>query len=446
MSDDRLRELGKQLPWHRPDHERRESVRSSLLVAVTEGSAPNANRRWLLVGGGFAAGALAAAAVAILVVRPARETAGAPHVAYAQIESSSAAELEHTRTPTATGTDELVRVRSGTVRLAVPAVRAGDHVHVQTADADVEGSGSYEVVVAGDALTSVAVTAGTASVRVRGQTKAVFLAAGQTWHAPVVTAELEIAKQPPAPPAPAVASPPSPTPAPAPHDGVTPPVPHAMTPAAPHEHPAPAASRDRAPAAGHRAGGQRSPAPAMIDASTVSTAEVARPPRPAVTEPPPSDRPVQDKAAPTAELDAARDKPHAGDRPAEGKASPTEQHFRVGWALLRAGKAAAAAIELGAAADTGDGPLASDARYFQAVALAKAGRAADAERALVAFLDHAPTSVRRGRAAVMLARLLVERGDRTTAHAWFDAASRDPDPSIAAAARVGLESLARRAP
>jgi TolA-binding protein len=120
--------------------------------------------------------------------------------------------------------------------------------------------------------------------------------------------------------------------------------------------------------------------------------------------------------------------------------SPTEESFRAGYALLRANNHAAAAVELGKAAD-GDGPLASDARYFQAIALTKAGRGAEAERALVAFLDRAPTSVRRGRAAVMLARRLVGRGDPKSARAWFESALGDADPTVAAAARAGLDSL-----
>lgn len=399
MSDDPLRELGKQLPWHRPDDERRESVRSSLLVAATEGAHPTARRRWLLVGGGFAMGALAAAAVAIMVVHPGRDAAETPRTVYAQIERSSAAELEHTRTPTPTGTDERVRVRAGTVRLAVPSVRNGDRVRVQTADAEVEGSGSYEVVVAGDALTSVAVTAGTASVKLTGQIQTVFLAAGQKWRAPVVTAELEIGKQAPPPETATGAAP------------MTAPAAAAATAATPQNR-----VTTPNPARGHPV---KSPAPAKIEAS--DTQQPVRAPRPAVTE--------------FAGGDAA---PIAPKR----QPSPAEQHFRAGWALLRAGKAVEAAAELGVSADTGDEPLASDARYFQAVALVKAGRRLDAERAFVAFLDHAPKSVRRGRAAVMLGRLLVDRGDRKTARAWLDAATRDSDPAVAAAARAGLELLA----
>jgi TolA-binding protein len=121
--------------------------------------------------------------------------------------------------------------------------------------------------------------------------------------------------------------------------------------------------------------------------------------------------------------------------------SETERRFEAGWALLRAGKAKEAAIELAAAADAGDGDLAADARYFQAVALVKSGQGADAERALVAFLDHAPHSLRRGRAAVMLGRLLADRGASGGARAWFESALQDPDAEVAAAARASLAAL-----
>ncbi|MEO8705415.1 MAG: tetratricopeptide repeat protein, partial [Kofleriaceae bacterium] len=68
-----------------------------------------------------------------------------------------------------------------------------------------------------------------------------------------------------------------------------------------------------------------------------------------------------------------------------------EQRFQAGWALLKAGKARDAAHELGGAADTApNDPLAADARYFQAVALVRAGERSEAERVLVKFLDSAP--------------------------------------------------------
>lgn len=126
------------------------------------------------------------------------------------------------------------------------------------------------------------------------------------------------------------------------------------------------------------------------------------------------------------------------------KTGPTdvERRFQSGMSLLKANKHAEAARELLAAADTGgDDPLAADARYFAAVALTKAGRKTEAERALVAFIDRAPTSIRRGRAAVMLARLIAERGDHASARAWFESALGDADASVVAAARAGITAL-----
>jgi len=52
-------------------------------------------------------------------------------------------------------------------------------VRLQTGDAEVEGSGAYEVVVTADALASVTVASGTATIRVKGQQQAVFLAAAR---------------------------------------------------------------------------------------------------------------------------------------------------------------------------------------------------------------------------------------------------------------------------
>ena len=122
--------------------------------------------------------------------------------------------------------------------------------------------------------------------------------------------------------------------------------------------------------------------------------------------------------------------------------SLVEQHFQRGTQLLRDGKSAEAAAELGLAADTSvSDPLAVDARYFQAVALLKANRPADAEHAILAFLDHAPTSPRRGRASVMLGRLLATH-DQGSARAWFQAALSDADPTVVAAATAGLATLA----
>ncbi|MEO7094186.1 MAG: hypothetical protein ABI175_13105, partial [Polyangiales bacterium] len=96
MTDDHLRELATQLPYDRPGADRTEGVRASLLAAAAVPAQPSP-RRWLLVGGGFAAGALAAAAIAVLLLRsPSVPAPAQPHEAYARIESSSAAGVEHT--------------------------------------------------------------------------------------------------------------------------------------------------------------------------------------------------------------------------------------------------------------------------------------------------------------------------------------------------------------
>lgn len=394
MTDESLRELGKQLPHDRPDLDRRESVRASLLASA---SAPQQHRArgWLLVGGGFAAGALAAAAIAIVVIRPHTEpvTTTAPHEAYARIESSSAAELEHTMVPTSTGTDELVRLRAGKVRLAVPPTRSGDRVRVTTGDAEISGSGAYEVTVTADALASVTVTAGSATIQLARSSQPVFLAAGQTWRAAVQTADL------PLPPAQVATT----------SDGS--PIETTLDPRGTAPQPQKLRAVTPRPPA-ERTTPQGSPIESELETA---------PPRAAVTAPPPELTTGDPVRPPTLAVNPA---------------SEIERHFRAGSALLRASKLAEAITELGAAADAGDGPLAADARYYQAVALVKSKRGPEAERALVQFLDRAPTSVRRGRAAMMLGRLLADRGDATAAKAWFEIAARDPDPAVAAAAKA----------
>ncbi len=372
---DPLRDLGKQLPYDRPDSARRDAVRSSLLIAASEGRRRGARSRWRLVGGGFAAGVLAAAAVALVVLRPAE-----PEPTHTRIGSSTDAKTLYSRhTSTPTGTDRVMRVTAGTFSLEVPPGRKTEHVRVQTGDGEVDGTGMYKVVVAADALASVSVSTGTATVRLKGQQQAVFLAAGQTWQPTVVTADHDV------PPANVV-----PLPVVAP---IKPVVVAEVVPAAP------------------------AAKPRSVSVAPTAPVEAPPEPRPAVT--------------------AITVEPSPG---LAAGSSPTETAFRAGYALLRDNQFAAAALELGKAAD-GDGPLAADARYFQAVALTKAGRAADAERALVQFIDRAATSARRGRAVVMLARLLAARGEATSARAWYEDALRDSDASVVAAARAGIAAL-----
>lgn len=477
MNDDTLRDLAAHLPHDRPSVDRAERVRSSLLAAATQPAQPRP-RRWLLVGGGFAAGALAAAAIAVLVLR---SPAPAPsHEAYARIESSSAAAVEHTLGATASGgTDEVVRVRAGTLRLAVPAPRAGDRVRVATADAEIEGAGEYEVVVAGDALSRVTVTAGSATIRIAGKQEAVFLAAGQTWRAAIQTADLLAPSArdlaPPVPygsgengapvdtsadasgassatasGAPRIASPSGANGSSAdPNAGSTANngtassrSPRVTSPAGATASPSSESSPSGVPAGSPRSGSSAGAnAGSMANNETASSsangassdANGARSGSAVV----PADGPTVAGAAASgsAQQLSTSAEPKA---PVVKQASEIERRFRVGTALLRANKLAEAVDELGAAADAGDTPLAADARYFQAVALVKAKRGAEAERALVRFLDSAPTSIRRGRAAMMLGRLLADRGDAKTAREWFGVAASDPDPAVAIAAKAAL--------
>lgn len=435
MSDDLLHDLGKELPYDAPDAERRDAVRSSLLAAATRRSEVKP-QRWR-VGVAFGLGAIAAAAVAIVYVKQHQPvSAAAATLEKAYIESSAGAELEHTVATTPTGMSEVVRVHAGKLRVSLAPVGAGDRVAIETGNARVEGAGAVDVQVTDDRLAAVTVSTGNARVII-GTSQAVFLSAGESWHAEVARAEVDLPK--PITNAdsarPASVAPATPTAtnavavvtqvAPAPING-------APSSASPTRIVATATPSDRRVFAT-----REQPAASVADA----TPHVA-------TSSPPRDERGPNKPSSRNDVTAAAKPADAPPQPAvTALASPkvelpaaTEQHFQRGWKLLRANKPIEAANELALAAD-GDGPLAVDARYFQGEALVKAGRKTEAEKALLAFMDHAPTSARRGRAAVMLARLIAERGDAATARNWFQSALNDADANVVAAAKRGLEML-----
>jgi hypothetical protein len=109
--------------------------------------------------------------------------------------------------------------------------------------------------------------------------------------------------------------------------------------------------------------------------------------------------------------------------------------FRRGWDALRAGEFERAAIELEAAA--GDAGLGEDASYWAAIAWGRAGQAAKARAGLERFLERYPRATRAGEAHLALARLL---DDPDAARAHREAAARDPDPRVRAAAEAALAS------
>ena len=147
---------------------------------------------------------------------------------------------------------------------------------------------------------------------------------------------------------------------------------------------------------------------------------------------------------PTAAVSVSVSEPASVSATASAASTPseTETRFQEGWSLLRAGHFTDAAKQLGAAVDADpSSPLAEDARYFQAVALARAGVPAEAEHVLTTFLERNPRSLRRGRASVMLGWLLAQRGERDAARSRFDDAANDPDAQVAASAHAGLAAL-----
>ena len=399
---DELAALAKQLDPPAPDEPRTEMIRASLLRAAAEDHRePRA--RWPFVAGGFTAGALAAAAAAIVVLHVGHATPGARTATEqrAQIEASSGADFERTVTHGAKGNDEIVRLHGGRISLAVAELPSGDRVRVAANNGEIEGAGSYEVAVVDDAIREVTVKEGSARVRLIGSQE-VFLATGQVWKAPVVTADIKPTAPPPSDSSvihtPSIAS--APTPREAAPGLIRTPTPVAPTPPTPV---APAVAQQ---------------SPRMIP----TPAPVA--PTPHVEHQIVGTSPTVPEVQTMADASPGETPPNAITQIAKSDKKPVnalEQHFAAGWALLRAGKSAEAARELAAAADAGgDDPLAGDARYFEAVALTRAGRKTEAEHALVAFMDRSPHAVRRGRAAVMLGRLIAERGDAATARSWFD--------------------------
>ncbi|MFT3697606.1 MAG: tetratricopeptide repeat protein [Kofleriaceae bacterium] len=490
MSDhDDLKDLVKQLDPPAPTESRVEAMRVSLLQAAAE-PRHEEKARWPFLAAGFGAGALAAAATAVLVLHhgavPVQEER-------AQIEASTAADFDRTVTHNAGGTDEVVRLHAGRISLAVAGLPKQDHVRVAAANGEIEGTGLYEVAVAKDAIQEVTVREGTATVKIIGSHE-VFLATGQVWHAPIVTADV--------------------TPSGA-RTGVS----SASQSASADSQTLGESSTGATGASASGANGSSgsastsvsslgSPSSGTSPASTAqSTSSAVRAPmirdsrdthdesRVARTDVPRAgsvdtsmtatgDKPMTNGGrVTTATGDKATDeRAHPTDKPADSSStervstvpavpelspiantSPTpaptdvptqvpahkpstnaelEKHFTAGFQLLQQGKPADAARELETAANAGgDDPLAGDARYFEAVALTKAGRKTEAERALVAFLDRSPHALRRGRAAVMLARLVAERGDTAGARSWYQAAATDSDPAVVRAAKSGLASL-----
>jgi TolA-binding protein len=156
--------------------------------------------------------------------------------------------------------------------------------------------------------------------------------------------------------------------------------------------------------------------------------------------------------------------PASPERSAHGRAQPSEATvaaprpvpraaperrsqdlaYDEGWAAMRAGsfEQAANAFARAGILDP-EGPLAEDAGYFYAVALARAKRA-EATTAFRDFLDRYPRSARARQAGTMLGWILLEANQRAEAERLFRAALDDPDPAVHASAKAGLAAVSAR--
>ena len=181
-------------------------------------------------------------------------------------------------------------------------------------------------------------------------------------------------------------------------------------------------------------------------AATVTRAD---PPLPSPSAPPkpiPAVRPSA-SAAPVRATARATVLPDAGpvdDSPvtASPVPSPEERSFAEGMDALRAGQysAAAAAFERTVHV-AGNQSMAEDARYFRAIALARAGRAEPAIAAMEEFLKRHAASNRAGEISSILGWQLLDRGAIDAAEGRFRAALSDRRAEVRKSAEKGMQAI-----
>lgn len=159
--------------------------------------------------------------------------------------------------------------------------------------------------------------------------------------------------------------------------------------------------------------------------------------------PAPAPRPVRPVGPPRAALTAravAPSLPVTAAPPVSDRA-PQAVAYDEAWAAMRAGSfdRAATAFARAGILDP-EGPLAEDAGYWYAVALARQHRA-EATTAFREQLARYPHSAHAGEASAMLGWLLVDAHQREEAEQRFRAALGDPSTSVRTSARAGLTAL-----
>jgi TolA-binding protein len=120
--------------------------------------------------------------------------------------------------------------------------------------------------------------------------------------------------------------------------------------------------------------------------------------------------------------------------------SPAELAFSEGWQAFRSGDYPGAIAGMRRALRAAPtSALAEDARYWEAVALARQGSVAQSRAVMEDFLRHFPGSPRAGEVSAMLGWFLVESHDWAAAERRFRAAESDRAPAVRESATKGLE-------
>ncbi len=432
----RLREIGRSIPVAQLDPDRAEEVRTALLARAAA-RAPTPSRIGRLA---TSAAVLCAAAIAAWFLVD-RLRPGSTRMNHGTTRAQGdAVFVAVSSTP-----DEVVRLVEGTISVEVTPLAPGQRFRVVTDDGEVEVRGTaFDVTAAGGHLVRVEVSHGRVEVRTAGA--GVVLHAGESWSSPTVmngptslpgrvvdpAAPMEptaLANEPASDHAPidSHALPAEPVTAPSPTEPhalpgqPTPDQPTSDQPASDHSPTRPTSAPPSAPATHESTADRRNPSTPPTRAPTL------RPPASASTQPTPS----------------AQAHPPEVKAPAQPASSrpPSEVAFEDGWRALQSGDAGQAAVAFEHAARLAPtDPLAEDAWFLHALALARAGDHG-ALAALETYLANYPVGARAGEAAAMAGWLLIDGGEWARAERYFQAALGDRSPTVRASAHAGLDAV-----